>query len=80
MSDNSQHPEAGEGEIFLRNASELYFSTIPLGTKRLGHVAYGEDGNRLQNGLRPVFVERAEFIAPYSDRDGERVAYCPPTN
>lgn len=57
------HPEALASEVFIGNhlaESDLYKEIFR--TKRLGKVAYDDQGNRLE-GFFPAFVSRVEFEA-----------------
>ena len=58
------HPEMQEGEVFLTNffLGISHLEDIGWQTKRLGDVAYHNDGTAVPNA-RPVFVRRDELVA-----------------
>lgn len=67
---NKNHPEKGDGEVFLTNVGdhdrEFHFfdeddyQRIGWKTKRKGSIAYNVDGKPV-NGMKPVFVQRSEL-------------------
>lgn len=67
---NKNHPEKGEGEVFLTNVgdSDREFSFFDHGgyqhigwkTKRKGSTAYDVNGKEV-DGMNPVFVQRSEL-------------------
>ena len=59
---NWVHPEAGNGEVLLRNMNHSGFSALDFSTKRQGQIAYDGDGNRLsQEDWLPVFIKIEEL-------------------
>jgi len=64
MRDPLYHEECEEHEVFLTNATQEQFEheMTHWETKRMGTIAYDEDGERLphEKGLYPVFVDSME--------------------
>jgi hypothetical protein len=58
---SQDHPECQSGEMFLTNCgSEKEFETIGYQHKRLGTIAYKDNGEIAPND-RPVFVWQVEY-------------------
>ncbi|WKZ25512.1 MAG: hypothetical protein QY322_03965 [bacterium] len=67
---NKNHPETGDGEVFLTNVGDRdpefrFFDEddylhIGWKTKRKGNVAYDINGKEVY-GMKPVFVQRSEL-------------------
>ena len=59
---NDQHPELEDGEIFLKNTTPGRFEVMDWKTKRMGGVAYYDDGKAIpfHSNYFPVFVQESE--------------------
>lgn len=66
---NIHHPEAREDEIFLLNYQPnpkrgISYEDISFQTKRMGNIAYSEDGKIIANA-KPVFINYQELAGHY---------------
>jgi hypothetical protein len=61
-----RHPELGEGEQFLGNFTVAQFNETAYKIKRLGKVAYDQDGKVIPPSSEltyPMFVSAGEYAA-----------------
>jgi hypothetical protein len=65
---NRTHPETKCGEILLLNAYPGFVDGLAFETKRMGVAAYDINGNIIPD-MRPIFVQRGEFIEKGGDPD-----------
>lgn len=79
---NKKHPELKRGEVFVTN---IFLRRSPIGifegdnrsdwdciywkTKRMGIVAYNNNGKKLSENSRPVFAKRSEIKKAGLDPD-----------
>jgi hypothetical protein len=63
MSFNENHPERRPDEVFLTNARDWEWDSIPFLSKRRGNVAHRRDGSTIppSEGAFPVFVKQKEY-------------------
>ena len=61
MSETWKHPEQRDDEVYLGNFDNFGYAIIGWRTKRMGNVAYRDDGNLLNDkNLFPVFKDIKE--------------------
>ena len=67
---DKKHPELEKNEIFLMNLkNKNAFDILAYKTKRIGKIAYTENGKPIENtGIFPVFVNEEEYLEKMSQR------------
>lgn len=65
---NNTHPELQKGEVFLTNAREWEWDSIPFQSKRRGETAYQTDGTLVSSDEEafPVFVAQDEYAEKHA--------------
>ncbi len=67
------HEEQKIGEIYLGNAIKDDFLTSAWQTKRLGRQAFDINGNKIDCGLRPWFIQSSEVEAKLEKSEEESI-------